>query len=182
MEFEQLERFTAFLKENLSTPDFDEDAYLERLIIHWGETGALRFTLSAEETVSGAPAHIAYTVDNRYFIREDGKEIPVEDLDQGYDLYRPVLRFLGPAETPEEESSTGGRALNPIALIRHKSGKTLKSVSALSGIDPERILSYEKPDYDIGSLPLSTAAALAKALNVHAEDLLACAPTMPRGR
>ena len=53
MEFEQLERFTAFLKENLSTPDFDEDAYLERLIIHWGETGALRFTLSAEETVSG---------------------------------------------------------------------------------------------------------------------------------
>ena len=82
MEFEQLERFTAFLKENLSTPDFDEDAYLERLIIHWGETGALRFTLSAEETVSGAPAHIAYTVDNRYFIREDGKEIPVEDLDQ----------------------------------------------------------------------------------------------------
>ena len=170
MEFEQLERFTAFLKENLSTPDFDEDAYLERLIIHWGETGALRFTLSAEETVSGAPAHIAY------------KEIPVEDLDQGYDLYRPVLRFLGPAETPEEESSTGGRALNPIALIRHKSGKTLKSVSALSGIDPERILSYEKPDYDIGSLPLSTAAALAKALNVHAEDLLSCAPTMPRGR
>ena len=45
MEFEQLERFTAFLKENLSAPDFDEDAYLERLIIHWGETGALHFTL-----------------------------------------------------------------------------------------------------------------------------------------
>lgn len=182
MEFEQLERFTAFLKENLSAPDFDEDAYLERLIIHWGETGALHFTLSAEETVSGAPSHIAYTVDNRYFIREDGKEIPVENLDQGYDLYRPVLRFLGPTETPEEESAIVGRALNPIALIRHKSGKTLKSVSALSGIDPEIILSYEKPDCDIGSLPLATAAALAKALNVHAEDLLSCAPTMPRGR
>lgn len=179
MELVNTERFLSFLKKNLKDPSFDADAYLERLIIHWGETGETTFTLPAEETLSGSEVTIAFSAKTRYFIRENGQEIPVEDLDEGYDTYRPVLEFTSdepviPVEIPAQAH------LNPMALIRHKSGKSLGLIAKLSGIRPEQLLAYEQPGYDMGSIPLADAAAISKALNVHAEDLLSFAPTAPR--
>lgn len=179
MELLNTELFFSFLEKNLKNPAFDADAYLEKLIIHWGETGETTFTLPAEETVSGTDVAIAFAAKTRYFIRENGQEIPVEDLENGYDIYRPVLEFTSaeavvPIEIPVQAQ------MNPIALIRHKSGKSLGLISKLSAISPEKLLAYEKPGYDIGSIPLSEAAAISKALNVHAEDLLTIAPTAPK--
>ena len=62
--------------------------------------------------------------------------------------------------------------MNPLHLIRHKAGRTLRSVSDATGIAPEELLRYEEPGYPLEALPLGTAAAIAKALRVHAEDLL----------
>ena len=53
MEVENLNLFLSFLKENLKAEEYDPDAYLEKLIIHWGETGRTSFSLNAEETRSG---------------------------------------------------------------------------------------------------------------------------------
>ena len=50
MEVEHAELFVSFLRRCLKTPPEDPDAYLERLIIHWGETGRETFSLGAEET------------------------------------------------------------------------------------------------------------------------------------
>ena len=181
MEVEHAELFVSFLRRCLKTPPEDPDAYLEQLIIHWGETGRETFSLGAEETASGAPETIAFSVYNRYFIRQDGREIPVEDLSEGYDLYRPVLRFTSDASVPPEDSAVPAH-LNPIGLIRHRSGRTLRSVAQASGVDARKLIEYEKPGYPVASIPLGEAAAIARALNVHAENLLSCGPTAPRGR
>ncbi len=181
MEIEHAELFASFLRQHLKTAPQDIDAYLEQLIIHWGETGEETFSLHPEETVSGKAETIAFSVKNRYFIRENGQETPVEDLSEGYDLYRPVLEFTSDQSTTPAAVPPPAH-LNPIGLIRYKSGQTLKSVAAASGIRAETLLEYEKPGYPIASIPLGEAAALAKALNVHAEDLLSLAPTAPRGR
>ena len=183
MEVENLDLFLSFLKENLKAEEYDPDAYLEKLIIHWGETGRTSFSLNAEETRSGAAATIGYEVRTLYFIRENGQEIPVEDLSEGYDIYRPVLRFSdAPASAAPEDKAAPHSAMNPLHLIRHKAGRTLRSVSDATGIAPEELLRYEEPGYPLEALPLGTAAAIAKALRVHAEDLLSCGPTMPAGR
>lgn len=181
MEINNSELFNTFLEKHLKADTYDSDAYLEKLIIHWGETGEEHFTLPAEETVSGAEETIAFSVRNRYYIFEGKKEVPVEDLSEGYDIYRPVLEFTSAESVvPEEISPTA--LLNPIALLRHKSGRTLSTVSAVSGLTPETLLEYEKPGFNVGQLPLSTAAAIAKALGVHAEALLSCGPAMPSNR
>lgn len=182
MEIINEELFTAFLKRHLKQADFDADAYLEKLIIHWGESGEERFTLRADETRSGAPAAIAFAAKTRYYIRENGQEIPVEDLDEGYDIYRPVLEFLPGEAEPEAEEAQPLPPLSPLELLRYKAGKSLREVSLLSGVSEEELARYEVPGYDMGSIPLATAAAITKALNVHAEALLSCAPAAPRGR
>lgn len=179
MELLNTELFFSFLKKNLKESSFDMDTYLEKLIIHWGETGETTFTLPAEETVSQADVSIAFHAKSHYFIFENGQEVPVENLENGYDIYRPVLEFTSdeavvPTEIPAQAH------LNPMALIRHKSGKSLGLVAKLSGISPEKLLAYEQPGFDLGTLPLSEAALISKALNVHAEDLLTIAPTAPK--
>lgn len=183
MEIENIELFLSFLDKNLKNTPYDADAYLEKLIIHWGETGLTAYSLNGDETRSGQAETIAYAVDTRYFIKEGDREIPIEDLSEGYDLYRPVLRFTGEAPAPEpSESPVPHAALNPLHLIRHKSGIPLRTVSEHTGIAPEELLRYEENGYPLETLPLGTAAAIAKALHVHAEDLLSCGPTMPAGR
>lgn len=182
MEIINEELFTAFLQRHLKHADFDADAYLEKLIIHWGESGAEQFTLPPEETRSGHRATIAYAVKTRYFIRENGAEIPVEDLEEGYDIYRPALEFLpGEVEEPVEEAAQMP-PLSPLELLRYRAGKSLREVSLRTGVSEEELMRYEAPDFDTGSLPLATADAIARALNVHAEALLSCAPAAPRGR
>ncbi len=228
IEINNSELFHQFLEKHLKAATYDGDAYLEKLIIHWGETGEKYFTLPAEETVSGQeetiafsaktryyireggkeipiddlsegydvekyftlPAEetvsgqeetIAFSAKTRYYIREGGKEIPIDDLSEGYDVYRPVLEFTS-AEAVIPETLAPSATLNPIALLRHKSGRTLKAVCATSGLSPETLLEYEKPGFNVGQLPLATAAAIAKALGVHAEALLSCGPAMPRNR
>ena len=141
MERENEELFTAFLTHHLKDAAFDADAYLEQLIIHWGETGETTFTLNPEETASGLAETIPFSVKTRYFIRENGAEVPV---------------------------------------IRHRAGRTRRTLALLSGVSEETLERYEQPGFDLGQLPLATADAIAKALNVHAEDLLSCAPTAPR--
>ena len=178
MEINNSALFNAFLEKHLRADTYDMDAYLEKLIIHWGETGEEQFTLSAEETLSGKAETIAFSVKTRYYIYEDGKEVPVEDLSGGYDIYRPVLQFFS-SETVEPVEIPPTATLNPIALLRHKSGRTLKSICAATNLTPEALLEYEKPGFDVGQLPLSTAASIAKALGVHAEALLSCGPAMP---
>lgn len=183
MELENLDLFLSFLDQNLKREAYDADAYLEKLIIHWGETGLTTFSLDADETRSGQAETIAYAVRTRYFIKENGQEIPIEDLSEGYDLYRPVLCFTAGQAAPEQpEPPAPHTALNPLHLIRHKSGIPLRTVSEHTGIAPEELLQYEENGYPLETLPLGTAAAIAKALHVHAEDLLSCAPTMPAGR
>ena len=179
MELQNPELFLSFLKKNLNSADFDGDAYLEKLIIHWGETGEASFTLDAGETLSGQPETIAFCVDTIYYIREGREKVIIEDLSEGYDGYDFRLRFTSDASVIPEDIPID-RKISPLGLIRHKSGKTLRSISEVTGIDPETLLAYEQPTFDIGSLPLHTAADIAKALNVHAEDLLHCAPTAPR--
>ena len=181
IEINNSELFHQFLEKHLKAATYDSDAYLEKLIIHWGETSEKYFTLPAEETVSGREETIAFSAKTRYYIREGGKEIPIDDLSEGYDVYRPVLEFTS-AEAVIPEVSAPSATLNPIALLRHKSGRTLKAVCAASGLSPETLLEYEKPGFDVGQLPLATAAAIAKALGVHAEALLSCGPAMPRNR
>lgn len=179
MEIIHSELFNAFLDKHLRADTYDPEAYLEKLIIHWGETGKEFFTIPAEETVSGKAETIAFSVKMRYYIFENGEMLPIEDLSEGYDLYRPVLQFTS-SEPIEPTEIPPAAHLNPIALLRHKSGKTLRSVCDATDIAPETMLEYEKPGFNTGSLPLSTAAAIAKALGVHAEALLSCAPAMPR--
>lgn len=181
MEIENETLFQSFLSKHLAGTDYDADAYLERLIIHWGETGEEAFSLPAEETASGKTETIVFSVKTRYFIKEGGQEIPVEDLSAGYDIYRPVLVFNSD-EAVEVTPTAPQSFLNPLALIRHRAGRTLKSVSDASGVSAETLLEYEKPGYDMSSIPLGTAAAIAKALGVHAEALLSCAPTSPCSR
>ncbi len=184
MEIEHIEVLSSFLKVNLKALDFDEDAYLEKLIIHWGETGEETFTLAADETTSGKPEAIAFSVKTKYFIRENGEEIPIEDLSEGFDTYRPVLCFDAaaiPAAVPAPAVPPHA-PINPMEVLRYKCGKSLKDVSALSGVSVEQLKKYETPGYDMASIPLGTASAISKALNVHAEALLTCAPALPRSR
>ena len=68
----------------------------------------------------------------------------MEDLSEGYDLYRPVLRFTSDASVPPEDSAVPAH-LNPIGLIRHRSGRTLRSVAQASGVDARKLIEYEKP-------------------------------------
>ncbi len=183
MEIEHIEVLSSFFKANLKALDFDEDAYLEKLIIHWGETGEETFTLPADETISGKPEAIAFSVKNRYFIRENGEEIPIEDLSEGFDTYRPVLCFDKQAIPAPIPNTTSPHApINPMEVLRYKCGKSLKDVSAASGVSIEQLQEYETPGYDMASIPLGTASAISKALNVHAEALLTCAPALPRNR
>lgn len=182
MELENEELFTAFLTHYLKDAAFDADAYLEQLIIHWGETGETTFTLNPEETASGLAETIPFSVKTRYFIRENGAEVPVDDPDEGFDTYRPVLCFTTAeaVETPAPAEPVPHSALNPLTLIRHRAGRTRRTLALLSGVSEETLERYEQPGFDLGQLPLATADAIAKALNVHAEDLLSCAPTAPR--
>ena len=182
MEVINLSCFETFLREQLKDPEPDTDAYLEQLIIHWGETGAETFTLPPEATRSGTGASLSYTAEARYFIREGGKEIPVEDLSEGYDVYYPVLVFhdSGSASVPAAEPAPAPVLLNPLALLRHKSGRSRKTLALLSGVAEEKLAQYEQPDYDMRTIPLGEASDITKALNVHAEALLSCAPAAPR--
>ena len=181
IEVQHSELFRAFLQKHLREKNFDGDAYLEKLIIHWGETGETFFALPPEETVSGEEVCLPFSVQSRYYIREGGQEIPVEDPEEGYDLFRPVLVFTTGEAAPRREEIPVGK-LNPIALLRHKTGRTLHAVSDATGIAPEELLRYEAQEFDVGQLPLATAAAIAKALGVHAEALLTCGPAMPLSR
>lgn len=182
MEIINLSCFETFLREQLKDPEHDPDAYLEQLIIHWGETGSETFTLPPEATKSGTGASISYTAENRYFIRENGKEIPVEDLSEGYDVYYPVLVFhdSGAASAAAAEPAPAPVLLNPLVLLRHKSGHSRKALALLSGVEEEKLAQYEKPGYDMRTIPLGEASDITKALNVHAEALLSCAPAAPR--
>ena len=185
MEIEHLDVFSAFLKQNLKTSDYDEDAYLEKLIIHWGETGETTYLLPAEETVSGQPEVIQFSTKTKYFIRENGEEIEVEDLDEGYDVYRPILVFdpdALPAPLPEEQPVPPHSAINPMEVLMYKCGKSLKDVAAVTSIPTETLEAYMTAGYDMASIPLGQADAIAKVLNVHAEALLSCAPAAPRRR
>lgn len=175
--------FEAFLNEQLAEPHHDTDAYLERLIIHWGETGETSFTLPPEDTKSGTGASITFTAERRYFIREGGRDVPVEDLSEGYDVYYPVLVFhdSGSASPAAAKKDAPAQTLlNPLALLRHKSGRSLKALALISGVGEEKLARYEQPNYDMRSIPLGEASDITKALNVHAEALLTCAPAAPR--
>jgi hypothetical protein len=179
IELEHEEHFRSFLQKHLKAREFDFDAYLERLITHWGETGEEVFTLPPEETASGEAVSLSFAVGRRYFIREGKKLVPVENLDEGYDTYLPVLSF--PTDTAAEPEETApAPLLNPMALLRHRAGKSLRDVAERTGIEPETLIAYEQPGRDMGQMPLGDASKIAKALGVHAEALLTCAPAEPR--
>lgn len=62
----------------------------------------------------------------------------------------------------------GGR----LRYWRHRIGMSQKELSERSGIAQSRISEFENGRYDISGVTLRNAARLARALGIHAEDLL----------
>lgn len=61
---------------------------------------------------------------------------------------------------------------NTLKTLRTASGLTQSQLSFLSGIHVTQISRLERGERSPGKMDLSTAAKLAKALGIHAEDLL----------
>lgn len=59
-----------------------------------------------------------------------------------------------------------------LAQLRAKSGLTQMEVAAMTGLRQSKISDIERGRRNSAKIPLETAAKLAAALDVHAEDLL----------
>ena len=59
-----------------------------------------------------------------------------------------------------------------LAQLRAKSGPTQMEVAAMTGLRQSKISDIERGRRNSAKIPLETAAKLAAALDVHAEDLL----------
>lgn len=65
-----------------------------------------------------------------------------------------------------------GNTKTKLAELRKRTGMSQVELSRVTGIKQSRISEFENGRYRAANMTLKTAATLAKALGVHAEDLL----------
>jgi hypothetical protein len=89
MTFENLEKFQAFLEENLNTPHADINDYLEDLKEQVGASGGANYELSPFKTKSGNPENIGFERIDKYFL--DGAV--VEPVENNFDYVETTIIF-----------------------------------------------------------------------------------------